>query len=187
MQSTSWVRRRTRRSLRQHMRSIYTRPVAFGMTILASRTTTSTMRSESVVMIILCGSWGRRLVSLRVRALMLYRRQEAITEHMDRFGFTLADSSTAEAITEQRGVFRTNCLDWYCGTTNLYCSFLTVAGTAWTERTSCKISCHAKRLSSTLVSSIASGYKPALSGPTTGSCGQKMVMPCRAYTLVLGL
>ncbi|KIK93453.1 hypothetical protein PAXRUDRAFT_145071 [Paxillus rubicundulus Ve08.2h10] len=38
-------------------------------------------------------------------------RQEAITEHMDRFGFTLADTSTAEAITEQRGVFRTNCLD----------------------------------------------------------------------------
>ncbi|KAI9574632.1 phosphatidylinositol phosphate phosphatase [Boletus coccyginus] len=36
---------------------------------------------------------------------------EDITDHMDRFGFTLTDASTDERITEQHGVFRTNCLD----------------------------------------------------------------------------
>ncbi|KIJ70155.1 hypothetical protein HYDPIDRAFT_35582 [Hydnomerulius pinastri MD-312] len=38
-------------------------------------------------------------------------RLDAINDHMDRFGFTLVDASSGEAITEQRGVFRTNCLD----------------------------------------------------------------------------
>ncbi|KAI9456718.1 SacI homology domain-containing protein [Boletus coccyginus] len=36
---------------------------------------------------------------------------EDIADHMDRFGFTLTDASTDERITEQHGVFRTNCLD----------------------------------------------------------------------------
>ncbi|KAN0097411.1 SacI homology domain containing protein [Tylopilus felleus] len=36
---------------------------------------------------------------------------EDITDHMDCFGFTLTDASTGEKITEQHGVFRTNCLD----------------------------------------------------------------------------
>ncbi|KAG8218684.1 DNase I-like protein [Butyriboletus roseoflavus] len=36
---------------------------------------------------------------------------EDIGDHMDRFGFTLTDASTGEKITEQHGVFRTNCLD----------------------------------------------------------------------------
>jgi hypothetical protein len=41
------------------------------------------------------------------------RRLETITEIVDRFGFTMSDASTEEIITEQKGVFRTNCLDWF--------------------------------------------------------------------------
>lgn len=37
---------------------------------------------------------------------------DAIANNMERFGFTMCDASTDEIITEQKGVFRTNCLDW---------------------------------------------------------------------------
>ncbi|KAF8915801.1 DNase I-like protein [Mucidula mucida] len=39
------------------------------------------------------------------------RRIESITDHVDQYGFTMADSNTDEMVTEQKGVFRTNCLD----------------------------------------------------------------------------
>ncbi|KAK7060444.1 Inositol-1,4,5-trisphosphate 5-phosphatase 1 [Paramarasmius palmivorus] len=39
------------------------------------------------------------------------RRMEPITDDIERFGYTLCDSSSDEIVTEQRGVFRTNCLD----------------------------------------------------------------------------
>ncbi|KZT29277.1 DNase I-like protein [Neolentinus lepideus HHB14362 ss-1] len=39
------------------------------------------------------------------------RRLESISDNIDRLGFTMCDSSTDEIITEQKGVFRTNCLD----------------------------------------------------------------------------
>ncbi|EPQ59096.1 DNase I-like protein [Gloeophyllum trabeum ATCC 11539] len=39
------------------------------------------------------------------------RRLEGINDNMERFGFTMCDSATDEIITEQKGVFRTNCLD----------------------------------------------------------------------------
>ncbi|KAK7470419.1 Inositol-1,4,5-trisphosphate 5-phosphatase 1 [Stygiomarasmius scandens] len=39
------------------------------------------------------------------------RRMEDITDHVDRFGFTMCDAGTDEIITDQKGVFRTNCLD----------------------------------------------------------------------------
>ncbi|KAH9844079.1 DNase I-like protein [Rhodofomes roseus] len=39
------------------------------------------------------------------------RRLENIADHIDKFGFCMTDASTDELITEQRGVFRTNCLD----------------------------------------------------------------------------
>ncbi|KAF5363510.1 hypothetical protein D9756_000348 [Leucocoprinus leucothites] len=38
-------------------------------------------------------------------------RMESISDCTDKFGFTMCDASTDEIITEQRGVFRTNCLD----------------------------------------------------------------------------
>ncbi|KAI6047496.1 SacI homology domain-containing protein [Pisolithus marmoratus] len=38
-------------------------------------------------------------------------RLKSISDRMERFGYTLADASTGELITEQGGVFRTNCLD----------------------------------------------------------------------------
>ncbi|KAF8631620.1 hypothetical protein AX15_002362 [Amanita polypyramis BW_CC] len=38
-------------------------------------------------------------------------RQEGISSHVDRFGFSLCDTSMNEMIAEQRGIFRTNCLD----------------------------------------------------------------------------
>ncbi|KZT72567.1 inositol polyphosphate phosphatase [Daedalea quercina L-15889] len=39
------------------------------------------------------------------------RRLESIADHIDKLGFCMTDASTDELITEQRGVFRTNCLD----------------------------------------------------------------------------
>ncbi|KAJ4479331.1 inositol polyphosphate phosphatase [Lentinula aciculospora] len=39
------------------------------------------------------------------------RRMEAITDHVDSFGFTMCDTSSNDLITNQRGIFRTNCLD----------------------------------------------------------------------------
>ncbi|KAG6833957.1 hypothetical protein H0H87_007968 [Tephrocybe sp. NHM501043] len=39
------------------------------------------------------------------------RRLEAIVDHVDRFGFTMCNADTDEIITDQKGVFRTNCLD----------------------------------------------------------------------------
>ena len=40
-------------------------------------------------------------------------RQESIMDHLDLYGFTMADAGSNEVITQQKGVFRTNCLDWY--------------------------------------------------------------------------
>ncbi|KAG6880180.1 hypothetical protein C0992_004632 [Termitomyces sp. T32_za158] len=39
------------------------------------------------------------------------RRLETIVDHLDRFGFTMCNANSDEIITEQKGVFRTNCLD----------------------------------------------------------------------------
>ncbi|PPR04035.1 hypothetical protein CVT24_010610 [Panaeolus cyanescens] len=39
------------------------------------------------------------------------RRIESITDNVDRFGFSMSDASTDDIVTEQKGVFRTNCLD----------------------------------------------------------------------------
>lgn len=40
------------------------------------------------------------------------RRMEGINDNIDRFGFAMVDASSDEIVTEQKGVFRTNCLDW---------------------------------------------------------------------------
>ncbi|KAG5648880.1 hypothetical protein DXG03_000229 [Asterophora parasitica] len=39
------------------------------------------------------------------------RRSEAIVDHVDRFGFTMCNAASDDIITDQKGVFRTNCLD----------------------------------------------------------------------------
>ncbi|OJT12528.1 Inositol-1,4,5-trisphosphate 5-phosphatase 1 [Trametes pubescens] len=39
------------------------------------------------------------------------RRLETVVDNLDRFGFAMADALTNDIITEQKGVFRTNCLD----------------------------------------------------------------------------
>ncbi|GLB34014.1 putative inositol polyphosphate phosphatase, catalytic domain homologues [Lyophyllum shimeji] len=39
------------------------------------------------------------------------RRLESIVDHVDRFGFTMCNAGSDEIITDQKGVFRTNCLD----------------------------------------------------------------------------
>ncbi|KAH9987805.1 inositol polyphosphate phosphatase [Russula vinacea] len=39
------------------------------------------------------------------------RRLSSVSDNMDRFGFTMCDATSDEIITEQKGVFRTNCLD----------------------------------------------------------------------------
>jgi len=41
------------------------------------------------------------------------RRLPGIRSSIDKFGFTAIDASEDESVTEQQGVFRTNCLDWY--------------------------------------------------------------------------
>ena len=37
---------------------------------------------------------------------------DIISENVDRFGFTMCDISMNEVVIGQKGVFRTNCLDW---------------------------------------------------------------------------
>ena len=44
--------------------------------------------------------------------MLLLRRLGDVQSNADRFGYTLFDSSMYEIITEQSGIFRTNCLDW---------------------------------------------------------------------------
>ncbi|TFL05727.1 DNase I-like protein [Pterulicium gracile] len=39
------------------------------------------------------------------------KRLESVSDAIDQFGFTMADASNDEIVTEQKGVFRTNCLD----------------------------------------------------------------------------
>ncbi|KAJ8086868.1 Inositol-1,4,5-trisphosphate 5-phosphatase 1 [Marasmius tenuissimus] len=39
------------------------------------------------------------------------RRMEIITDQVDKFGFTTCDARTDDLVTDQRGIFRTNCLD----------------------------------------------------------------------------
>jgi hypothetical protein len=38
---------------------------------------------------------------------------DVISENIDRFGFTMCDISSNEIVIGQKGVFRTNCLDWW--------------------------------------------------------------------------
>lgn len=45
--------------------------------------------------------------------LTISRRLEAISDHIDRFGFTMCDAAADEIVTDQKGAFRTNCMDWY--------------------------------------------------------------------------
>lgn len=40
------------------------------------------------------------------------RRLESIVDHVDRFGFSMCDALSDEIVTDQKGAFRTNCLDW---------------------------------------------------------------------------
>jgi hypothetical protein len=42
-----------------------------------------------------------------------YRRFSSVSDNIDRFGFTMCDATSDDIITEQKGVIRTNCLDWY--------------------------------------------------------------------------
>lgn len=37
---------------------------------------------------------------------------DVISENIDRFGFTMCDVPLNEIVIGQKGVFRTNCLDW---------------------------------------------------------------------------
>ncbi|PIL37300.1 hypothetical protein GSI_00993 [Ganoderma sinense ZZ0214-1] len=39
------------------------------------------------------------------------RRLESVVDNIERFGFAMADAGSNEIITEQKGIFRTNCLD----------------------------------------------------------------------------
>ncbi|PPQ77402.1 hypothetical protein CVT25_010984 [Psilocybe cyanescens] len=39
------------------------------------------------------------------------KRIECITDNVDKFGFTMCDAASDELVTDQKGVFRTNCLD----------------------------------------------------------------------------
>ncbi|KAF7291041.1 Inositol polyphosphate phosphatase [Mycena chlorophos] len=39
------------------------------------------------------------------------RRMESVSRHIDNYGFTMCDVDSGDIVTEQKGVFRTNCLD----------------------------------------------------------------------------
>ncbi|KAF7355511.1 Inositol polyphosphate phosphatase [Mycena sanguinolenta] len=39
------------------------------------------------------------------------RRMSSVTDHVDSYGFTMSDASADDLVTEQKGIFRTNCLD----------------------------------------------------------------------------
>ncbi|KAJ7178924.1 inositol polyphosphate phosphatase [Mycena filopes] len=39
------------------------------------------------------------------------RRLDSVTNHVDSYGFTMCDAKTDDLVTEQKGIFRTNCLD----------------------------------------------------------------------------
>jgi hypothetical protein len=40
------------------------------------------------------------------------RNIQSIRDNIDRFGFSMSEADTDDIITEQKGVFRVNCLDW---------------------------------------------------------------------------
>lgn len=42
----------------------------------------------------------------------VFRRMESISDHVDKFGFSMCDARSDEIVTDQKGIFRTNCLDW---------------------------------------------------------------------------
>lgn len=37
---------------------------------------------------------------------------DIVRDNSDRYGFTMCDATSDEIVTEQKGIFRTNCLDW---------------------------------------------------------------------------
>ncbi|KAJ7180325.1 inositol polyphosphate phosphatase [Mycena crocata] len=39
------------------------------------------------------------------------RRLESIADHVDKYGFTMSDANSDDMVTDQKGIFRTNCLD----------------------------------------------------------------------------
>ncbi|KAJ7930003.1 SacI homology domain-containing protein [Mycena leptocephala] len=39
------------------------------------------------------------------------RRLDSVTDHVDTYGFTMCDANTDDIVTDQKGTFRTNCLD----------------------------------------------------------------------------
>jgi synaptojanin len=52
------------------------------------------------------------MVGLLVDSLTVLSRLESVEKDVDRFGFSMCDASSDEIITDQKGIFRTNCLDW---------------------------------------------------------------------------
>jgi hypothetical protein len=107
------------------------------------------------------------------------RRIESVADHVDRFGFTMCDAVADEIVTDQKGVFRTNCLDWSVRVSTTYhtphIEFLGVS----IEQTSCKTFYHERPWRSTSNWFDASGCSRAPFGQITGNCGPKMGMPCR--------
>jgi hypothetical protein len=64
------------------------------------------------VLFVTFGLWGSPFINDFSNAARLDRNMESIGDHVDRFGFAMCDAASDEIITDQKGVFRTNCLDW---------------------------------------------------------------------------
>ena len=79
-----------------------------------------------------------------------------MADNIDRFGFTMCDVGTDEIITEQKGVFRTNCLDWYVSF-RPHSRYGTIEpdAPAWIARTLYRTSCPERAWSS--ISSLFGG------------------------------
>ena len=116
------------------------------------------------------------------------RRLESVVDNIDVFGFAMADAMSNEIITEQKGVFRTNCLDWYDSSIYSWANFTLLMShdTASIGQTSYRISCHAQPSNSISCTSDANGSKLARSGRITENSGQKTATHSLAYMQVPG-
>jgi len=110
---------------------------------------------------------------------------ESIRDHADRFGFTMCDAASDEIITDQKGVFRTNCLDWSvwvypCAV--LYVEQRIKKKTVSTVPILYKTFCLGWAWNNTCFSYGANGYSQPRFGIIIANYGPKMAMLFREYT-----
>lgn len=111
-------------------------------------------------------------------------RLQGVHAAMEKFGFTSATYDSNEPMTSQRGVFRTNCLDWWVACTHQHPNYVTMAYflPVSIERTSWKTSYQEQLSNSSSSTCPMAGAIQAVSGPFIARCGLRMEMHCQRYT-----